>query len=493
MQLLKLISSHPKFIILLVNINPGILNIVNMLKKIFLCATAGLLLTLQSVTFTYGQRGVSYQELANKSQQRNIFFDFFTLPGSQDSRVQFVTTFRIDYSFLPFKKVNQSADGNQFYSIAGMSMEVFKAKEKRKKDDKISVKGLQSVTRAAWKDTAYATTYEQTQSNKAFINGHLQVELSPGLYNYMLQLNRGEDTGEQNSRVRQVEVNAYGNQKTGDVLLAEDVKKNNGIQRLSLLNFGQNVYYGKNFHAFIHLSNYNDQSAYTVKISRLDISKKDTTRKEQVFQKKITKEEILTGIKPAIPKNSKGVSLALNNNPDGYTYALVAIPNSTFPNAVYQLLVTKEGQNAPVARSVFRSLWIGMPTSLLNLDVAIDMLRFIVNKEELKKIKSGSESEREKKFRKFWESKDPTPETEYNELMAEYYRRVDYAYEQFTTLNTVGYESDQGKIYIRYGPPDNIERKFPAGQSAVEIWTYDNRRFVFKATTGFGDFELVSK
>ncbi|MDX1586711.1 MAG: GWxTD domain-containing protein, partial [Balneolaceae bacterium] len=165
----------------------------------------------------------------------------------------------------------------------------------------------------------------------------------------------------------------------------------------------------------------------------------------------------------------------------------------TFPNSIYRLTVTRDGQARPVARTVFHSLWIEMPTSLLNLDVAIDMLKFIVSKEEIKRIKSGSQAVREQKFREFWESKDPTPKTEYNELMAEYYRRIDYAYEHFTTINTIGYESDQGEIYIKYGPPKNIERKFPTGEPAVEIWTYENRQFVFRATSGFGDFRLVSR
>nr|WP_286670562.1 GWxTD domain-containing protein [Fodinibius salsisoli] len=120
------------------------------------------------------------------------------------------------------------------------------------------------------------------------------------------------------------------------------------------------------------------------------------------------------------------------------------------------------------------------------------MLHYIVNEKTLDQLRSGSESAREQKFRAFWEKRDPTPDTEYNELMAEYYRRIDYAYQNFTTNNTIGYESDQGEIYIKFGPPENKERRFPANGSTIEIWTYPNRQFVFRATTGFGDFKLVT-
>lgn len=451
------------------------------------------LLSVIASAVSYGQGRVTYRDLANRNQQRNIYFDFFTLPANENGKVQFVTTFRVDYNFLPFKKLNTPQTENEFYSPLGLSMEVFKAEKRRKKDDDISVEGLESVTRAAWRDTAFAESYEQTQSSNSYISGHLTVELAPGLYNYMLQLAPGEDTRERTSRARQIAINAYEKQKVGDILLGGKVIGSGRNQSLKLLTYGQNVYYGKNFYALIHLPEYNDNKTYSVRVNRLDINKRDTTRQQEVFQQTLTSDHMLTNIKPEITGSNNEISLKLNQDDAGHTYALVEVPNSTFPNSVYRIEVFQEGKNRPEARGIFRSLWIEMPNSLLNLDVATDMLRFIVSKDELKRIRSGSESERERKFREFWKSKDPTPDTEYNELMAEYYRRIDYAYEHFSTINTVGYESDQGEIYIKYGPPNNIERKFPTGEPAVEIWTYPNRQFVFRATSGFGDFQLVSR
>jgi len=131
--------------------------------------------------------------------------------------------------------------------------------------------------------------------------------------------------------------------------------------------------------------------------------------------------------------------------------------------------------------------------SLYNLDVAIEMLRFIVSDSELRRINSGSASERERKFREFWAQRDPTPDTEFNELMAEYYRRIDHAYRNFSSLQTPGFDTDQGKAYILYGAPLNVERRLPSGSPAREIWEYPNRTLIFEATTGFGDFRLISE
>jgi GWxTD domain-containing protein len=175
-----------------------------------------------------------------------------------------------------------------------------------------------------------------------------------------------------------------------------------------------------------------------------------------------------------------------------YTYAVVNIPASTLDNAPYFLSVTKEGKKEPVARKFFRSYWPDMPASLYNLEVAIRNLNYIISKKEMERINSGNKREKEQKFREFWESKDPTPNTVYNELMAEYYRRIDYAYKEFGSQeNPMGHKSDQGEIYIKFGPPQNKERRFPEQGKTLEVWKYPNRTFVFEASTGFGDFVLV--
>ena len=133
-----------------------------------------------------------------------------------------------------------------------------------------------------------------------------------------------------------------------------------------------------------------------------------------------------------------------------------------------------------------------MPTSLYNIDVAVDMLRFILPENERRELASGSAADKERKFRQFWAERDPTPETEFNELMAEYYRRIDYAYKNFSSLQVPGYDTDQGQTYILYGPPLSVERRLPPNSPAREVWEYPGRTLIFEATTGFGDFKLIS-
>lgn len=464
----------------------------------FLSATILLLIfVLGTFTSSYGQRrNAGYPELAARDQQNPVSFDFILLPGDSADNVQFTSIFSLSYSFLPFKKFNGSSQRKGFYSNINLSMEVFHSNErllKKNREDQISVEGLEPAGRSYWADTAYADTYEQSQSKQDYLNGSLQVSLEPGIYSYLLQMKRGEETDSRMSRTRTIRVEAYGQMKTGNLLLGTELKKDSNHPQLKLTQMADGVQYGKDFYALAYMPRYDSNASYTLQITTLNVADEDTTKRREIYSKTLASENIRTGILPTLDSHDNANYITLNSKNNGYTYALIKIPNSNFPNALYRFTIRKEGEQRPVTTGTYRSIWTDMPTSLLSLDVATEMLHYIVNKETLNRISSGTKAEREQKFREFWKQRDPTPDTEYNELMAEYYRRIDYAYKNFTTENQLGYESDRGEVYIKFGPPSNIERKFPTDGPTTEIWTYPNRQFVFEATTGFGDFRLVSR
>jgi GWxTD domain-containing protein len=85
-----------------------------------------------------------------------------------------------------------------------------------------------------------------------------------------------------------------------------------------------------------------------------------------------------------------------------------------------------------------------------------------------------SDAEREQFIEQFWLIRDPTPGTVYNEFKSEHYRRVAYTNEHFTTKNALpGWKTDRGRVYITYGPPDEIEDHAAAGTTtAFQQWRY---------------------
>lgn len=460
--------------------------------KKYLVTLFVIVFSIISVTELYGQRNISYQDLAMNQQQQRASFDYLTLPEDDNGAVQFVVIFHVPYSSLPFKKNRDRSSANKYFSSMNLMLEVFKAESNaEKREGNISIEGLEPAGRAFWEDTVYAKDYESSQSDDQFLNGYIKVSLEPGTYNYVLQMKRGDQTESRISRTQKINITSYGEQKTGDVFVSPTFPDKSESSRFILNTTGNTVDYAKDFQAIAYLPKYKSGESYTIDIVKLSALREDTTKQNKVFSKKLTEENIKTDVRPQLIHTERKPYLNLNASDGGYTYAIIDVPNSEFENSLYQLSI-KNSAGDIVAQDTFRSQWNDMPTSLLNLNVAIEMLRFITNKETIKKIDNGTALEREKKFRSFWKEKDPTPDTEFNELMAEYYQRIDYTYKNFTTENTIGFNSDRGEVYIKYGPPKDINRKFPKEGATTEIWTYPNRQFIFKATTGFGDFDLVS-
>ncbi len=71
--------------------------------------------------------------------------------------------------------------------------------------------------------------------------------------------------------------------------------------------------------------------------------------------------------------------------------------------------------------------------------------------------------ERERFIEQFWRRRDPDLETALNEFKQEFYRRIAYANEKFFS-GIEGWRTDRGMIYIRFGPPAEIE-SHPAGST----------------------------
>jgi GWxTD domain-containing protein len=95
----------------------------------------------------------------------------------------------------------------------------------------------------------------------------------------------------------------------------------------------------------------------------------------------------------------------------------------------------------------------------LNEDVA-----YIITDEERAAFKRlQTDEEREQFIEQFWLRRDPTPDTAENEFKEEHYRRIAYANERFAS-GIPGWKSDRGRIYITFGPADEIE-SHPSGGS----------------------------
>jgi GWxTD domain-containing protein len=124
----------------------------------------------------------------------------------------------------------------------------------------------------------------------------------------------------------------------------------------------------------------------------------------------------------------------------------------------------------------------------LNEDVV-----YIITDEERKAFKQlNTDEEREAFIENFWLRRDPTPDTEENEFKEEHYRRIAYANEHFAS-GIPGWKTDRGRIYIMYGPPDEIEShpsggtyERPIEEGGGETSTYPFEDWRYRYIDGIG-------
>jgi GWxTD domain-containing protein len=124
----------------------------------------------------------------------------------------------------------------------------------------------------------------------------------------------------------------------------------------------------------------------------------------------------------------------------------------------------------------------------------LEPLSFIGDPEEVEHLRALPPDEQPQGWDDFWKRRDPTPDTPRNEALLEFIRRLRYAEQHFQTFGP-GWRSDMGRIYIKFGAPDQVETRPATSQSPLlEVWYYNQpyRRFVFADREGFGRFTLVS-
>ena len=118
---------------------------------------------------------------------------------------------------------------------------------------------------------------------------------------------------------------------------------------------------------------------------------------------------------------------------------------------------------------------------------------YIITDEERKAFKKlETDDERERFIEEFWRRHDPDPDTDENEYREEYYERIAYANEHYSS-GIPGWKTDRGRIYIVYGKPDEIESHPSGGAYQRESYegggstsTYPFERWFYRYLEGVG-------
>ncbi|MGM0506176.1 MAG: GWxTD domain-containing protein [Bacteroidota bacterium] len=432
------------------------------------------------------QRNMTYPQLAQQNRSSGFQEQTVLLPVGTDETL-ILYTFRATYEHLPFRRSDADGESDSYESELRMDLELRE--------------GDRPVGRESWTDTVRTSSYEETQQADAHVEGSLSFRVSPGEYrlyhaesSFRRTANAERQTpGRRNAgnRIRdnRLTIEVPDEWKEPRLLILKEADERDSARHLTLMNMGQDARYGEAYTLMI-LAPPGDTSNWNVRIR----PEQDGSDQEPLFEQSLNSESRIDASSFELLNENGSPEIVMqtgeSTSPSASVW-LLSIPNENWPSRPHRIELLPESGSEPVARQTVTPRWPDMPVSLLSLDVAIDMLRFIVPEEELREMKRGSTTAREEAWIEFWKERDPTPETEYNELMVEYYRRIDHAWENYTTPEEPGYESDQGRTWIRLGPPERTDRSYPPGEATQERWYYPDRIILFEATTGFGDFRRV--
>lgn len=135
----------------------------------------------------------------------------------------------------------------------------------------------------------------------------------------------------------------------------------------------------------------------------------------------------------------------------------------------------------------------------------------ITEAERLAFFRLSTNEEREQFIEIFWQKRNPEPDSPNNTAREEHYRRLAYADEHFAS-GVAGRKTDRGRIYIIWGPPDEIESHPTGGTydrpseqgggstttSPWEMWRYrhlegigENIEIEFVDTSGSGEYHIT--
>jgi GWxTD domain-containing protein len=130
------------------------------------------------------------------------------------------------------------------------------------------------------------------------------------------------------------------------------------------------------------------------------------------------------------------------------------------------------------------------------LNSSLDGIKFLLSDGEWRSLETLTLDGKRRFLINFWKSHDPDTTTVVNEFKQIYEERKRIAGERFGYFNREGWQTDRGRIFILYGPPDHIESHAHDMETRpYEIWNYDSIDggvyFVFVDHSNFGDFRLV--
>jgi len=397
----------------------------------------------------------SYAQQSIPALQKNpLHVHFINMPSRQQDKGTAVIVIQIDYDNLRFLK-----EGDAFTARYDISIEILDENNK-------------IVKRRYWSEEIKLADFTQTINSQHELIKPVSFTISPGFYRYVVQMT-DVDSHKTLQRKGSKFFPSYWDDRIGisDILFTRTTESDTTL--LTFLSPDEAI-----------KADYTEGFSAQFQIFSADEKPVRLVWKLYDFQDE------------SAPVHGDSATYAIEDN---ILDINIPFTGMSFQPTIYLLRATAYLPDGTHKERLirFNFTWVNRPLSSYDIPQAIMQMKYIFNEDEADKVKDMDDDEKRAFFLSYWKSRDLTPETGVNELMEEYFRRVEYANQNFSYGTKEGWESDRGRIYCLYGNPDNREKRNTLDMRSPprEIWTYYTVRkeFIFVDRNRSGQFPLVAE
>ena len=340
--------------------------------------------------------------------------------------------FELPLHYLVFKK-----SPDHFYSEISFTMVISDAEQNT------------HISRESWKEKVTQSYYEDTRNQENYFTTERNIALIPGDYKFFLNV---QDSDSRNNW---------------------QVNKEFKLEKIGVL--GPTLLLVNNVESQKTIANYIIEKIDTLWL-RTQVNLEDSLSDQVAFAVIYNETVIDSGI---VNINGMGIN-HMNYLP---------IPMTQHKRGSYKISLSCNGEKQSI------SFHYGIKGKLYWTDdvyEVVSVMHYILQgHSKYKKLKDMNESSQWDYINEYWAEKDPSPETEENELLLQLNDRVQFVNKNFSILMP-GWQSDRGRIYIIYGSPQSIDESYQDQMGYnYQKWIYPNgKQFIFIDQYMSGDYSL---
>lgn len=389
-----------------------------------------------------------------KETKLRVYYHVFSFPSTVEKKSNFQVYLEVPYSELSFLKQEETYKAS--YQV-----------------DLMLFSDQEPVLDRSWKRNLTLFSFDETQSISSFALWNYSDDLTPG--NYEMDITVTDQNSMASIHGKQVITMKDFNKRgvnVSDIAFLTDLTEEANGKRTMVPSLRNNINADdKKFFAYIEIASEKKNTNLDIVYKVID----DITGTNQPLKQG----------KVQIPKKGTIEYFSLN------------MLDLKLNIGRYNLLLeVSEGSYTKEVSKPFSVQWAWIPPSIKDYQLAIKQMMYITTDKEQKHLENLQGSDQVKEFKAFWDSVNTNPLAEESAPMFEYYDRINYATQHFSTYSKWqdGWKSDRGRVFIMMGEPDEVVHNPNSMDSKpYDVWYYyapRRRMFVFIDQSGLGDYRL---